>query len=36
MGPYNDIDPGSPGPLNLIFAKEFKWAPTIIFKRPLI
>ena len=27
MGPpNNNIDPGIPGPLNLIFANKFKWA----------
>ena len=25
--PNNSIDPGDPGPLNLIFANQFKWAP---------
>ena len=24
--PNNNIDPGAQGPLNLIFAKQFKWA----------
>ena len=24
--PNNNIDPGGPGPLNLIFANQFKWA----------
>ena len=28
----NNIDPGGPGPLNLIVANKLKWAPTIIFK----
>ena len=23
----NNIDPGGPGPLSLIFANQFKWAP---------
>ena len=23
----NNIDPGDPGPLNLILANQFKWAP---------
>ena len=23
----NNIDPGGPGPLNLIFANQFKWGP---------
>ena len=23
----NNIDPDGPGPLNIIFAKQFKWAP---------
>ena len=32
MGPNNNIDPGGPGPFNLIFANQPKWAPTIIFK----
>ena len=27
MGPQQNIDPGGPGPFNLIFAKQFKWAP---------
>ena len=35
-GPNNDIDQGSLGPLNLIFANQFKNAPTIIFKWPTI
>ena len=30
----NNIDPGGPGPLNLILANQLKWAPTIIFKWP--
>ena len=25
--PVNNIDPGGPGPLNLIFANQFKWTP---------
>ena len=24
----NNIDPGGPGPLNLIFSHQFKWAPN--------
>ena len=32
MAPYNNKDPGAPGFFDLIFAKQFKWAPTIIFK----
>ena len=24
----NNTDPGGPGPLNFIFANQFKWAPT--------
>ena len=24
----NNIDPGGPGPLNLIFTNQFKWAPN--------
>ena len=31
-GPPTIIYPGGPGPLNLIFVNQFKWAPTIIFK----
>ena len=27
MGPNNNIDSGGVGPLNLIFANQFKWAP---------
>ena len=27
MGPNNIINPEGPGPLNLIFANQFKWAP---------
>ena len=27
MGPQQNIDPGGPGPFNLIFAKQFQWAP---------
>ena len=27
MASNNNIDPGGPGPLNLIFANQFKWAP---------
>ena len=23
----NNIDPGGPGPLNLIFANQFEWGP---------
>ena len=30
MGPNNNIDSGGPGPLNLIFANQFKWAPNNI------
>ena len=26
MAPYNNIDSGGPGPFNLIFANQFKWA----------
>ena len=26
--PNNNINPGDPGPLNLIFANQFKWAPN--------
>ena len=29
MAPNNNIDPGGAGPLNLIFANQFKWAPYI-------
>ena len=25
--PNNNIDPGGPGLLNLMFANQFKWAP---------
>ena len=25
--PNNNIDPGGPGPLNSMFANQFKWAP---------
>ena len=25
--PNNNTDPGGTGPLNLIFANQFKWAP---------
>ena len=25
--PNNNIDPGGPGCLNLMFANQFKWAP---------
>ena len=25
--PNNNINPGGPEPLNLIFANQFKWAP---------
>ena len=32
--PNNNIDPGGPGALNLIFANQFKNAPTKIFKCP--
>ena len=32
MALNNSIDPGGPGPFNLILANQFKWAPTIIFK----
>ena len=28
MGPNNDIDLGSPRPLNLVFANQFKWVPN--------
>ena len=28
----NNIDLGGPGPFNLIFANQLKWAPAIIFK----
>ena len=27
MDPNINIDPGGPGPVNLIFAYRFKWAP---------
>ena len=27
MGPNNNIDPRGPGPLNLLFANQFKWPP---------
>ena len=27
MGPNNNIVPKIPGPFNLIFANQFKWAP---------
>ena len=30
----NNIDPGGPGPINLIFTHQFKWTPTITFKWP--
>ena len=26
--PNNNIDPGGPVPLNIIFADQFKWAPN--------
>ena len=32
----NNIDPGGPGPLNLIFPTNFNEPPTIIFKWPSI
>ena len=28
MAPNNNIDPGGPGPFNLIFANQFKWVPN--------
>ena len=34
MGPKNNIDAGVPSSLNLIFANQFKWAPTMVFKWP--
>ena len=28
MSRKNNFDPGGPGPFNLIFADQFKWAPN--------
>ena len=28
LAPNNNINPGGPGPFNLIFANQFKWAPN--------